>query len=260
MSPVTRQPEGIPIGGQFAAALHSEPVVGLRGDLHVDREAATYFSDQVESIQLEGLKGAISAHGDTLRFTANDGRTFDIHQDGHLDQDGTPGWAIDNHECADEGDPSYGLRVESLTDNLGEDLAAVIFESQTIEAFTLNQGSDEYDFRAVSISPNNDAGAVLNADFVDLETNDDLSVHYDVDRQKLTVYYDGSEVVSDKERDEVLKDLTDCSDLDAPEGSPSGRMAWHMERSIRVLAAKDDSPEWIHHYRTAGLTWEDRNS
>lgn len=261
MSPA-RQPQGIPIGGQFAAARHAECVIGLRGDLHVDRDAANYFADLVESIQQEGLKGAVSAHedGNRLRFTTNDGRSFDIHQDGHLDQDGTPGWAIDNHNCADADDPAYGLRLESRPDNIGEDLAALIFQSQTTEAFTLNQGSEEYDFRAVSISPNDDAGAVLNADFVDIESGDDLSVYYDVDRQELTVYYDGAELATDEQRDEVLKDLTDCSDLDAPEGSPSGRMAWHMERSIRVLAAKDDAPEWIHQYRTAGLTWEDRNS
>lgn len=258
MSPVIHKPGGQPDGGQFAAAAHSEPVVGLRGDLHVDREAATYFADQVESIQQEGLKGALSTHDDRLRFTTNDGRSFDIHQDGHLDGDGASGWAIDNHDCTDTDDPAFGLRVESRTDNLGEDLAGLIFESQAAEAFTLNQGSDGYVFRAVSVSPNDDAGAVLNADFVDVETHDDLSVYYDVDRQELSVYYDGSEVTTDKDRDEVLKDLTDSSDLDAPEGSPSGRMAWHMERSIRVLAAKDDAPEWIHQYRTAGLTWEDR--
>ena len=99
---------------------------------------------------------------------------------------------------------------------------------------------------------------VLNADFIDAESGDDLSVSYDVDKKKLTAYYEGSELVTDKDRDEVLKDLTDCSDMDAPEGSPSGRMAWHMERTIRTLAAKEDSPEWIHQYRTAGLTWEDR--
>lgn len=258
--PAIHKPAGQPDGGQFARTAHGDPPIGLRGDLHVDKEAATCFSDQVDSIQLEGLKGSLSGRGDVLRFTSTDGRSFDIHQDGHLDEDGTPGWAIDNHDCADADDPAYGLRTESRTDNLGEDLAGLIFESQTIEAFTLNEGSDAYEFRAVSVGVNDDAGAVLNADFVDAEFGDDLSVYFDVDQRKLTVYYDGSEVVTEKERDEVLQDLTECSDLDAPEGSPSGRMAWHMERSIRVLAAKDDAPEWIHHYRTAGLTWEDRNS
>jgi hypothetical protein len=250
------KPAGRPDGGQFARTAHGYPPVGLRGDLHVDKEAATYFADQVDSIQAEGLKGSLSGRGNILRFTSTDGRSFDIHQDGHLDEDGTPGWAIDNHDCAD--DAFYGLRSESRSDNLGEDLAGLIFESQTIEAFTLNGGSDDYEFLAVSLSEN-EHGAVLNADFVDSETGDDLSVYYDIDERKLTVYYDGSELVTDKDRDEVLQDLTDCSDLDAPEGSPSGRMAWHMERSIRVLAAKDDAPDWIHHYRTAGLTWEDRN-
>lgn len=257
MSP-QHEAAGQPIGGQFARTRHGYPAVGLRGELHVDKEAATHFADQVDSIQEEQLKGALSGHGDRLTYTSNDGRTFDIHQDGHLDTDGTPGWAIDNHDCADADDPAYGLRTESRTDNFGEDLAGLIFESQTIDAFSMNRGSDDYEFRAVSVGGNDDAGAVLNADFIDAETNDDLSVSYDVEAKKLTVYYDGSELTTDKDRDEVLKDLTDCSDMDAPEGSPSGRMAWHMERTIRTLAAKEDSPEWIHHYRTAGLTWEDR--
>lgn len=137
---VNRQPPGIPTGGQFAAARHGEPAIGLRGNLHLDRDAANNFADQVESIQQEGLKGALSAHGGRLRFTANDGRTFDIHQDGHTDGDGNPGWAIDNHDSTDADDPAYGLRYESRTENLGEDLARALNDAAAIEAFTLNAG------------------------------------------------------------------------------------------------------------------------
>ena len=35
-------------------------------------------------------------------------------------------------------------------------------------------------------------------------------------------------------------------------------MAWHMERSFRIAAAKLDSPAWMRPYRVAGLGWEDR--
>jgi hypothetical protein len=69
LSPVAHKPAGQPDGGQFARTVHGYPPVGLRGDLHVDKAAATYFADQVDSIQAEGLKGALSATEDKLTFT-----------------------------------------------------------------------------------------------------------------------------------------------------------------------------------------------
>jgi hypothetical protein len=253
---VTRQPQGIPTGGQFAAARHSEPAIGLRGNLHVDRDAANNFADQVESIQQEGLKGALSAHGDRLRFTANDGRTFDIHQDGHTDEDGNPGWAIDNHDSTDADDPAHGLRYESRTENLGEDLAGALNDAAAIEAFTLNAGSERYDFRSLDVFDGENANSSVC--FVDRETHDDLDVYYDVDTQKLSVFYDDSEVTG-KDVDEVLQDLVDASNLDCPDGTPSQKMAWHMERSFRIAAAREGSPAWMHRHRVAGLEWDDRH-
>lgn len=68
--------QGRPRRGQFAHTVHGHPAVGLRGDVHVHKEAATYFSDQIDSIQREDLKGALSAHDGKLKFTFNDGRSF----------------------------------------------------------------------------------------------------------------------------------------------------------------------------------------
>ncbi|ACL41952.1 hypothetical protein Achl_4001 (plasmid) [Pseudarthrobacter chlorophenolicus A6] len=251
-----RQPQGIPTGGQFAAARHGEPAVGLRGDLHVDKEAATYFADQVESIQQEGLEGALSAHGGKLTFTSNDGRTFHIHQDGHTDEDGNPGWAIDNHDVADPGDPVYGIRYESRTENLGEDLAAALADADAIEAFTLNAGSEQYDFRSYDVIDGE--SATSSACFMDATDGFDLTIDFDHDTGVLRVDRNG-ETLTGAESDDALRDLVQSVDIDAPDGSPTGQMAWHMERSFRIAAAKHDSPAWMHPYRTAGLTWEDRN-
>lgn len=251
-----RQPKGIPVGGQFAPDLRKEPVVGLRGDLHVDREAATYFADQVESIQAEGLKGALSAHDGKLTFTSNDGRSFDIHQDGHTDEDGNPGWAIDNHAAADPGDPVYGLRYESRTENLGEDLAGALADADAIEAFTLNEGSERYDFRSYDVVDGDTATS--SACFMDATTGLDLNIDFDHDAGTLHVDRNG-ETLAGADSDEAVRDLVESVDLDVPEGSPTGQLAWHMERSFRIAAAKHDSPAWMHQYRTAELTWEDRN-
>ncbi|MET4144181.1 hypothetical protein [Arthrobacter sp. UYCo732] len=253
----TRQPRGIPAGGQFAPSTHREAAVGLRGDLHVDKEAATYFTDHVESIQQEGLKGAVSAHDGKMTFTSNDGRAFHIHQDGHLDEAGNPGWAIDNHDTADADDPVYGLRYESRTENLGEDLAGALADADAIEAFTLNAGSERYDFRSYDIIDGEHATSA--ACFADIEeSGEDLNIDFDHDTGSLRVDRNGETLTGD-ESDDALRDLVKSVDIDAPDGSPTGQMAWHMERSFRIAAAKHDSPAWMHPYRTAGLTWEDRN-
>ncbi|HEX9086517.1 MAG TPA: hypothetical protein VF867_03225 [Arthrobacter sp.] len=256
MTPPKHEDAGQPIGGQFARTRHGYPAVGLRGELHVDKEAATYFADQVDSIQAEGLKGSLSGRGDVLRFTSTDGRSFDIHQDGHTDEDGSLGWAIDNHDCADGDDPAYGLRYESRTDNLGEDLANALAEADAIEAFTMNAGSERYDFRSYDIIDGEHATSA--ACFADIEeSGTDLDVEFDHDAGTLKVSRNGEELTG-PDADEALRDLVESVDIDAPDGSPSGQMAWHMERSFRIAAAKGDSPEWTHKYRTAGLTWEDR--
>lgn len=252
---INRQPPGIPVGGQFAAAHHSEPAVGLRGSLHVDREAAMYFADQVESIQQEGLEGAISAHEGCLTFTSNDGRSFSIRQDGHYDDDGNLGWSIDNHDVADPADPVYGLRCESRTEKLGEDLAEQLAIADSIEAFTLNAGSQRYDFRHYDVIDGETARSA--ACFMDIEDGNDLNIDYDLDTGTLKVDRNG-EVLTGTDADNALRGLVESVDLDAPEGRPSGQMAWHMERSFRIAAAKHDSPAWMHPYRVDGLTWEDR--
>lgn len=251
-----RQPKGVPTGGQFAPTAHGEPLVGLRIGLHVDREAANYFPDQVESIQREGLKGALSAHGGKLTFTSNDGQAFHIHQDGHADQDGSPGWAIDNHEIADSDDPTFGLRYESRTDNLGEDLADALNEAAAIEAFTLNEGSQRYDFRSFGILEGENT--TTHACFLDVEDGMDLDISFRHDTGQLAVSKNG-EVLTGKDADEALRDLVDSVDIDAPDGRASEQMSWHMERSFRIAAARPDSPAWMHPHRVAGLRWEDRN-
>lgn len=253
---VNRQPQGIPTGGQFAAARHGEPAIGLRGSLHVDRDAANNFADQVESIQQEGLKGALSAYGNRLRFTANDGRTFDIHQDGHTDEDGNSGWAIDNHDCADGDDPAYGLRYESRTANLGEDLAEALNDAAAIEAFTLNAGSPRYDFR--SFYAIDGERATSSACFLDIEDGLDLDILFNHDTGQLKVEKNGVELTGE-DADEAVRDLVESVDIDAPEGRPTGQLAWHMERSFRIAAAREDSPEWMHQHRVAGLEWDDRH-
>ncbi|WP_230854571.1 hypothetical protein [Arthrobacter terrae] len=251
-----RQPKGIPAGGQFAHTPHGHPAVGLRGDLHVDKEAATYFVDQVESIQHEGLKGALSAYDGKLKFTSNDGRAFEIHQDGHTDEDGNPAWAIDNHDCEDPSAATYGLRYESTTENLGEDLASAVADADAIDAFTLNAGSSRYDFRSYDIMDGEQA--MSGACFGDIDEAVDLDVMFNHDTGTLSIERNG-EPLTGADADEAVRDLVDSVDDEGPEGSPTGRLAWHMERSFRIAAAKDDSPAWTHKYRTAGLTWEDRN-
>lgn len=256
--PAVHKPAGQPDGGQFARTVHGYPPVGLRGELHVDKEAATYFPDQVDSIQAEGLKGSLSGRGDRLRFTSADGRSFDIRQDGHLDTDGSPGWAIENHDCADVDDAFYGLRYESRTDNLGEDLANALAEADAIEAFTLNAGSMRYDFRSYDVFDGENATSA--ACFGDIEEpGEDLDVEFNHDTGNLRVSRNG-DTLTGPDADEALRDLVESVDLDAPDGSPSGQMAWHMERSFRIAAAKHDAPAWMHPYRMDGLTWEDRNS
>jgi hypothetical protein len=253
----TRQPRGIPSGGQFAHTAHGHPAVGLRGGLHVDKEAATYFSDQVDSIQHEGLTGALSAHDGKLKFTSNDGRAFEIHQDGHTDEDGNPGWAIDNHDSEDPSAPTYGMRYESRTDNLGEDLAQALAEADAIDAFTLNAGSQRYDFRSYDLIEGEIA--ISAACFADIEeSGTDLAVFFDHDAGTLNVSRNGEELTG-PDADDAVRDLVDSVDDDGPDGSPTGKLAWHMERSFRIAAAKHDSPDWTHKYRTEGLTWEDRN-
>lgn len=252
-----RQPRGIPTGGQFASTTHGHPAVGLRGGLHVDKEAATYFADQVDSIQSEELKGALSAHDGKLKFTSNDGRAFEIHQDGHTDEDGTPGWAIDNHDCEDPSAATYGLRYESRTDNLGEDLANALTDADAIDAFTLNAGSQRYDFRSYDLIDGEHA--ISSACFADIdESGTDLDIDFDHDTGTLKVSRNGEELTG-ADADDAARNLVNSVDDDGPDGSLTGKLAWHMERSFRIAAAKDDSPAWTHKYRTDGLSWEDRN-
>lgn len=226
--------------------------------LKVDPAAEAEYPDQVASIRDAGLRGSVAATNKGLAYTSEDGREFDIHQDGHTTEDGELGWAVDNHDVEDIDDPAYGLRYETTTQGIGQTLADAAFTSAAARAFTLNEGSETYDFRGHSVGLNDDGKAVVNASYLDTETNDDLDVYYDVDDRKLTVYYDDSEVTG-KEADEVLRDLVEASDLDVPDGTPSQEMAWHMERSFRIAAAKDGSPEWTHQYRVDGLTWDDRH-
>jgi hypothetical protein len=251
-----RQPRGIPAGGQFAHTAHGHPPVGLRGGLHVDKEAATYFADQVDAIQHEGLQGALSAHDGKLKFTSNDGRAFEIHQDGHADEDGNPGWAIDNHDCEDPSEPVYGLRYESQTDFLGEDLAKALAEADAIDAFTLNAGSERFDFRSYDLI--NGEQAMSSATFQDAEDGTDLDIMFNIDTRTLRLSSNG-QALTGPDAEEAARDLVDSVDDDGPDGSPTGKLAWHMERSFRIAAAKHDSPEWTHKYRTDGLSWEDRN-
>lgn len=251
-----RQPKGVPVGGQFATCLRAEPGAGLHNGLHVDKEAANNFADQVEAIQQEGLQGALSGHDDKLTFTSNDGVTLDIHQDGHTDEDGNPGWSIDNHECADADDPAYGIRVESRTANLGEDLAHALAQADANHAFTLNAGSERYDFRDYSVHDGESATA--GACFMDMVNGEDLNVTFNHDTGTMQVDRNGEELTGEAAND-ALRDLVDSVDLDSPDGSASEQMAWHMERSFRIAAAKPDSPAWMHPYRVSGLSWEDRH-
>lgn len=86
----------------------------------------------------------------------------------------------------------------------------------------------------------------------------DLDVTFNHDDGTLKVEHNG-ETLAGADSDEAVRDLVESVGIDAPEGSPTGQLAWHMERSFRIAAAKHDSPAWMHQYRTAGLTWEDRN-
>lgn len=212
-----RQPKGIRVGGQFASTAHGHPAVGLRGDLHVDKEAATYFADQVDSIQSEGLKGALSACDGKLKFTSNEGRSFEIHQDGHTDEEGNLGWAIDNHDCEDPSAPTYGARYESRTENLGEDLANALADADAVEAFTLNAGSERYDFRSFGIYDRE--GTESFATFQDIEDGLDLDVTFNHDTGTMRVERNGEELIG-ADSDEALRDLVDSVDLDAPRRVP----------------------------------------
>ena len=86
----------------------------------------------------------------------------------------------------------------------------------------------------------------------------ELDIDFNHDTGTLEVSRNGEDLTG-ADGDEAVRDLIDSVDDDGPEGSPTGKLAWHMERSFRIAAAKDDSPAWTHKYRTAGLTWEDRN-
>ena len=257
MSARNRQPVGIPIGGQFAAAVHAGPEIGLTEGLQVDSDSANYFADQVESIREAGLKGSITAgeEGDVLTYTAPDGTAFDIRQGGEPDIHGNPGWAIDNHEHANVDHPAYGLRRETTTWQLGDALEDALFDTAVAEAGTLN-GSDDLEYRGFFMVRPEGAPAAC-ADFT-TEAGDDVEVIYSIEERKLTVWRN-SEIIDGAEADGLLTGLVEQADIEAPGGSPSGQAAWHMERSFRIAAAKHDSPEWAHEYRVDGLTWEDRN-
>jgi hypothetical protein len=247
-----------PGGGQFTHPERQEAAIGV-GGLRVNPAAEEDFPDQVASIREAGLQGSVTRTPKGLAYTTEDGREFEVHQDGHTTPDGDLGWAVDNHDVADVDDPSYGLRYETITQALGETLAEAAFTSAAARAFTLNEGSETYDFRAHSVD-HSDGKVVVNAGYTDVETNDELDVYFDVDDKKLTVYYDGSEATG-PEADEVLQELVDYNahGFDVPDGSPSQKMAWHMERSFRIAAANDGSPKWAHDYRVDGLTWNDRH-
>jgi hypothetical protein len=231
--------------------------------LNVNPAAEATCPEEIASIRAAGLKGSVTATingvtGRGLRYTTEDGREFDIHQDGHTADDGSLGWAVDNHDVEDPDDPAYGLRYETTAQELGQTLAKAAFTSAAARAFTLNEGSDSHEFRHHSVHLDEDGKAVVEADYLDLTTDHELEVTYRVDDRKLTVCYAGSEVTG-KEADEALRDLVEASDLDVPDGTPSEEMAWHMDRSFRIAAAKDGSPEWAHQYRVDGLTWDDRH-
>lgn len=247
-----------PGGGQFTHPERPEAAIAV-GGLQVDAAAEADYPDQVAAIREAELQGAVTATGKGLKYTTQDGRQFDIHQDGHTTPDGELGWAVDNHDVEDVNDPAYGMRFETTTEGLGQTLAEAAFDSAAARAFTLNEGSDTYEFRQFGVG-HHEGSPAISASFIDRETNDDLDVYFDVDGQKLMVYYDDSEVTG-KESDEVLKELVESNadGFDVPGGSPSQQMAWHMERSFRIAAAKDGSPEWTHGYRVDGLTWDDRH-
>jgi hypothetical protein len=252
-----RQPQGIPVGGQFAAKTHSEPAVNLRPGLKVDKNAANYFADQVQSIWEAGLQGELTATKDRLTYTAPDGVAFDIHQDGHKLDNGELGWAVDNHDQADVDHPSYGLRYESDTEDLGENVQEALFDHAMGEAFTLNGGSESLDFRQFnSVWPEREPSA--SASFLDVTTGDDLEVFYNMEHSELTVWRNG-EKASTEDVDATFADLVGSTGLDVPGGSPSQQLAWHMERSFRMAAAKPGNPHWIQKYQVAGLDWEDRH-
>jgi hypothetical protein len=247
-----------PGGGQFTHPERQEAPIAV-GGLQVNPAAEAGYPDQVASIREAGLQSSVTRTAKGLAYTTQDGREFDIHQDGHTTPDGELGWAVDNHDVEDIDDPAYGLRYETTTQALGETLAEAAFTSAAARAFTLNEGSETYDFRNHSVD-HRDGKVVVNADYLDVETADELEVSLDVDDKKLTVCYAGSEVTG-AEADEVLQELVDYNSdgFDVPDGSPSEKMAWHMERSFRIAAAKDGSPSWTHDYRVDGLTWADRH-
>lgn len=251
-----RQPKGIPVGGQYAAVAHSAADVDLSG-LRVDKDAASHFADQIESIREAGLKGSVTAgeDGDFITYTAPDGTAFDIRQGGDPDTLGNPGWAIDNHEHANVDHPAYGLRRETTTWQLGDALEDVLFDTAVAEAGYLN-GSDDLEFRSFfMVRSDGEPAACVNFTTEDF---DDISVVYDLTASKLTVWRNEEDITADA--DQLLQGLIDDADMETPGGSPSGQVAWLMERSFRIAAAKHDSPEWAHEYRVGGLTWEDRNS
>lgn len=242
-------------GGQFTHPERTEAAFAV-GGLRVEKAAADAYPDQVSSIREAGLKGTLVVSDKGLRYSSEDGCVFNIHQDGHTTPDGSLGWAVDNHDHAETGDPAYGLRYETITPALGETLAEATFDSAAIEAFTLKDG-EVYDFKTSAVYQRG-GKTMVSASFNDAATEDELDVYYDVDRRELDVYYGDSQVTGG-EADEVLRDLVDNSPVRAPGGSPSQQVAWHMERSLRILAAKDDSPEWTHQYRVAGISWADRH-
>lgn len=242
-------------GGQFTFQERAEAAVGV-GGLRIDQGAADAYPEQVASIREAGLKGILATTEKGLIFTSEDGCAFDIHQDGHTTPDGELGWAVDNHDQTEADDPAYGLRYETITPALGETIAEASFDSAAIDAFTL-KGGEVFDFKTSAVYQRGGV-TMVSASFNDAETCDDLDVYYDVDRRALDVYYGDSQVTGE-EADEVLKDLVDNSPLGAPGGSPSQQVAWHMDRSLRIVAAKVDSPEWAHQYRVDGLGWDDRH-
>lgn len=257
MSPVAHKPAGQPDGGQFTGVAHSDPAIGLPAGLQVDKDAANYFADQIESIREAGLKGSLTAGEEdgVLTYTAPDGTAFDIRQGGEPDILGNPGWAIDNHEHANVDHPAYGLRRETTTWQLGDALEDALFDTAVAEAGTLN-GSDDLEYRGFFMTRPEGAPAAC-AEFT-TEDGDDVSVIFDIAGQKLTVWRN-NDIITGADVDGLLTGLAADADIEAPGGSPSGQVAWHMERSFRIAAAKHDSPEWAHEYRVAGLTWEDRN-
>lgn len=255
--PAVRQPKGIPVGGQYAAAPHSAADVDLSG-LRVDKDAASYFADQVESIREAGLKGSVTAgeDGGYITYAAPDGTAFDIRQGGEPDLLGNPGWTIDNHEHANVDHPAYGLRRETTTWQLGDALEDSLFDTAVAEAGYLN-GSDDLEYRGfVMVRPYGEPSACASFSNAD---GDDISAIYDVVGGTLTVWKNENQLEG-PDADRLLQGLADEADIETPDGSPSEKVAWLMERSFRIAAAKNDSPEWAHEYRVGGLTWEDRKS